>query len=329
MQMAQELAPKVDDPFTQASWGNLVGLGSNWTGRFSQALELVERWRGTAEESHQTDTSLFSRWVEAVACGGRGDYGKALAVLADTLVTCARMGEFLTRARTLNTIGWVYGELQDHQQAMEWNRRGIEAAVEANLPDPECESNARLNLGDNLLALDRLDEAEEQFQRVEQVVRNPRPQDRWMLWRYSQHLFHSYGELWLARGDLDKALAYADECLALAEASDSRKNIVKGRRLRGQALLAQRKLPEAEQELATALQVAKEIGNPPQLWKTYAALGDLRRAQGRLDDARKAYRDALAVIDGVAAGLSDESLRETFLTSDHVQTIRQAAETPR
>jgi hypothetical protein len=68
-----------------------------------------------------------------------------------------------------------------------------------------------------------------------------------MLWRYSQHHFHSYGELWLARGELDKALAYADECLALAEDSKSQKNIVKGQRLRGQALMAQDQLAKAEQ----------------------------------------------------------------------------------
>ena len=147
-----------------------------------------------------------------------------------------------------------------------------------------------------------------------------------MLWRYSQRLFHSYGQLWLVRGDHDKALAYADECLALAEQSDSRKNIVKGCRLRGQIFLAQGKLPEAEKELATALEVAQRVGNPPQLWKTQAALGDLRKAQGSPEDARQAYRDALAVIEGVAARLSDESLRDTFLNSDHVQGIRLAAE---
>ena len=143
-----------------------------------------------------------------------------------------------------------------------------------------------------------------------------------MLWRYSEHLFHSYGELCLARGDHAKALTYADECLQLAEPNDSKKNIVKGRRLRGQALLAQGKLSEAQQELATALEIAKEIGNPPQLWKTYVALGDLCQAQGQTEDARKAYGDALAVIDGVAADLTDVSLKETLLNSDHVQEIR-------
>ena len=175
------------------------------------------------------------------------------------------------------------------------------------------------------MALGRLDEAEEQFQKVQQIARNPRPADRFMLWRYSQRLFHSYGELWLARGDHEKALAYADECLALAEESESRKNIVKGRRLRGQALMAQGKVSEAERDLSTALEVAQEIGNPPQLWKTHVALGELHKAQGRPGEARQCSRDALSVIEGVAAGLEDESLRQTFLSSDHVQGIRRAA----
>jgi tetratricopeptide (TPR) repeat protein len=321
---AEELAPKVDDPISRGWWSLIGFFWPHWEGRFDNALKHLALWRDAAEKT--ITTLIGNRWVEALARGGKGEYQQALAILDDVLATCERTGGVVYRARALNTVGWIYTELQDHQRAVEWNTRGVEAAVEANFPDPEVESNARLNLGDNLLALGRPDEAEEQFKKVERVVRNPGPTERFGLWRYSQHLFHSYGELWLARGDYDKALAYAGECLALAEQSDSKKNIVKGRRLRGQVFLAQGKLVEAEKELAAALKIAEEIGNPPQLWKTRAALGDPRQAQGKRDDARKAYRDALAVIEGVAAGLEDESLRETFLNSDHVQDIRRSAD---
>ena len=44
----------------------------------------------------------------------------------------------------------------------------------------------------------------EQFLHVEQIVREPRPQDILALWRYSQRRFHSYGELWLMREDAGK-----------------------------------------------------------------------------------------------------------------------------
>ncbi|MEE8346460.1 MAG: tetratricopeptide repeat protein, partial [Dehalococcoidia bacterium] len=320
LRTVEELAAKVDDPFNQATWGMWDGILPNWAGRFDKALERLERWRSIAEEA--LPILVGHRWVEAIARGGKGEYERSLAILADVVASGERTGEVYYHARAVNTMGWIYCELQCHERAMEWNVRGVEDAAKAIFLDPECENNARLNLGDNLLALGRLDEAEEQFRTVERVVRNPTPPERWALWIYSQHFFHSYGELWLARGDYDKALSYADECIELAESTDRPKNVVKGRRLRGQAFLAQGKLAEAEKELATALEIAKEIGNPPQLWKTHAALGELRKAQGRADDARLAYRDALSVIDGVAAGLEDESLRETFIGSNHVQGIR-------
>jgi tetratricopeptide (TPR) repeat protein len=268
---------------------------------------------------------IDSWWAEALTRGGKGEYERALQLLHDAVTTGERIGEVWVRRRALNTLGWLYGELQDHQRALEWNTRGVQAAQEhtAPEPNPECEHNARLNLADTLVALGRLEEAEAQFLLVEQTVRHPRPQDRYMLWRYAQHLFHSYGEVWLARGDAARVLAYADECLALAEPTNSRRNIVKGRRLRGQALLAQGRLAEAERELATALQIAQQVGNPAQLWTTYVACGDLCQVQGRAQGAREAYHAALEIIDRLAAALTDAALRETFLTSARVQHVRQ------
>lgn len=100
-----------------------------------------------------------------------------------------------------------------------------------------------------------------------------------------------------------------------------------GRRLKGRALLAGEDLDAAELDLVAAVQLAEGVRNPPQIWKSHAALGDLRAAQGRADEARQAYRDAVASIDEVAAGLTDGLLRETFLASEHVQGIRDAAMT--
>jgi len=322
---AREAIEKASDPMFLGVWALFHPIWANWTGHFTDAVARVRRFRQSVSVPQFVVMAVFNQWAEALALGGRGDYGEALNSLHDIISTCERIGEGQVRARAINTVGWIYGELQSHSEAMEWNTRGIEWSRQIKRVDPEFEFNAIINLGDNLLALGRLDEAEEQFKQVERVARNPQPEERWMLWRYSQHMFHSYGELWLARGDAQKALSYADECLNLAEQSESRKNIVKGRHLRGQALLAQRKPAEAETEIDIALGIAKEIGNPPQLWKTLVALGDLRKAQGRPQEALAAYREALTVIDSVAAGLTDESLRDSFLSSPHVEGIRAKA----
>jgi hypothetical protein len=121
-------------------------------------------------------------------------------------------------------------------------------------------------------------------------------------------------------------MAYADECVEVAEHNSSAKNMIKGRRLRGQVLMAGGRLDEAEHELSAALEVAVKVGNPPQLWKTHAAMGELRRAQGRTEDARGAFGTALSILEGVGRSLTDERIRETFLQSKHAEGIRRAAE---
>ncbi|MGH4025152.1 MAG: ATP-binding protein [Pseudonocardiaceae bacterium] len=311
------------DAFTEGLWNWNRGLLEYWRGHFDQAVEVLEELSDRANRI--VTNRLFNWWVRGMALASRGDYEPALDLLQKTLKMCERVGDEQVRTRVVNTVGWVFGELEDHERALEWNRSGVEQAGSIpGLPDAEIEMNARLNLGDNFAALGRPDKAEEQFHTVEAVVRNPEPAQRWLLWRYSLHLFHAYGELWLDRDEPAKALGYADECLDLAEQTLSSKYLVKGRRLRGQALLAQGRLDDAEQELLAALEAAVDLGNPPQLWKTHAAVGRLRRAQGRPKDARRAYGEALSIIEAVAAGLTDEKLRETLRNSDPVEEIRWA-----
>jgi len=95
-------------------------------------------------------------------------------------------------------------------------------------------------------------------------------------------------------------------------ASESQKNIVKARRLRGQALFAQGQLATADAELAQALELAGHLGNPPQLWKTLVAVGDLRVAESRPEAAGVAYREAQVIIEDVAAGLTDARTGRRF-----------------
>jgi hypothetical protein len=101
--------------------------------------------------------------------------------------------------------------------------------------------------------------------------------------------------------------------------------MVKALRLRGEVYRVRGELVAAEAEYDRALVIARKIGNPPQLWKTLVAIGDVRQDQDHLADALEAYGEALAVVEQVAAHLPDVHLRETFLASPHVQHIRQRA----
>jgi class 3 adenylate cyclase/tetratricopeptide (TPR) repeat protein len=320
MSEAVPLCQKTAQPAWELFARSVQTINHSWRGLYEQAHPMAAEAVAAGELHHVTIPLLMNKWTQGLAFASHGRYNEAIAALRDTIALCERMGDNSVQSRCWNTLGWVHGELCDWEKGIEFNQRGLELAHIVG--DPEITINAQINLADYAFATGERERARRELEALNASL----PElHEWMKWRYSQHIMHSLGEVLLAEGNVDRAVALTDECLALAESTETRKNIVKGRRLRGQALLAQGKPAEAEQELAAALEIAKEIGNPPQLWKTHAALDDLRQTQGQPEEARRAYRDALAVIDGVAAGLSDESLRETFLGSDHVQGIRRGA----
>ena len=133
--------------------------------------------------------------------------------------------------------------------------------------------------------------AGELLEGVRRVVED-RSVSEWQRWRYSMHLFVGLGELFLTRGELDKAREFVNRCVDQATRTASRKYIVRGWRLRGELAMAQRRWDDAGAALREALDGAVMLGNPSELWKTHEAFGQLRDAEGKRDDARAAYSAA-------------------------------------
>ena len=286
-----------------------VFIRDHWRGNYDVALQRFTRHGPDVISTDQTQWIIAYEWEHALAVAHAGEYERALSMLHAMIEHSARVGEVMFAPRALNSIAWVYGELEHHEAALDWNQRSFDDGVALGLPDPEIECNALLNIADSLITLERFDEAEEKLAFVGRVVDNPTPPERWMLWRYSQHYYHSLGELRLHQGDAESALMLAERCLRLAEDTQTRKNIVKARRLRGQAHLALGDVASAETEIAAALELATDVANPGQLWKTHEAMGDLRSRQGRTDEARAAFKAALGVMEGMAASLATRTAR--------------------
>src|SRR5262245_25832682 len=301
---------------------SLLGQFYNWKGEYEQGLQLLEQGF-TIGHTHDLQLIVIrSLWHRGLTYGGQGEYAAALATLQDALVLSDRLGDKIYKCRVLNSLGWVHGEIYNLETAIRYNREGAEASYMVGAP--ESIRNAEINLGDDYLLLGDLEQAQSYLEQVYGAIQQRgRWGEEWMKWRYSQHLYHSLGELWLTKGDAAQALEFAEECLELAEPTLSRKNLVKGWRLKGQALLAQRQGEQAQAALSRALTMAQEIGNPPQLWKTYQALGALYESQADLERAQAAYQSAIDVIDGVAERLQDQELQRTFLAARPVRAIHE------
>jgi predicted ATPase/class 3 adenylate cyclase len=302
---------------------NLAQLGIlyNWKGEYEQALQLQEQGFTIGHTYNLALILLWIFWTRGLTLSGRGEYEQAMSFLDKALTLSEQLGDRIYKCRILNTLGWVYGELYNLEPAIRYNREGAEAS--SQIGDPEIIRNAEINLGDEYLLLGDVEQAQSYLEKVHRAAQQRGTWgEEYMKWRYSQHLYHSLGELWLAKGDAGQALVFAEECLKLAEPTASRKNLVKGWRLKGQALLAQGQGEQAEAALSRALTMAREIGNPPQLWKTFQALGALYEARADPGGARAAYRSAMEVIEGVAARLQNQALRRTFLQAQPVQELR-------
>jgi tetratricopeptide (TPR) repeat protein len=107
---------------------------------------------------------LVILWVRGLTYGGQGEYEAALVALQETLALSDRLGDRIFKCRSLNTLGWVHGELYNLETAIRYNREGAEAAYKVG--DPELIRNVEINLGDDYLLLGDLEQAQRYLEKV-------------------------------------------------------------------------------------------------------------------------------------------------------------------
>ena len=323
------LQAALDSARTQGDTG-LIGdvmpqvlLEKYWSADWRGVLLLVDEALKAAEELRSPSMAYGVCQAKAYACCSLGQYEVALADLAQAGELAKKAGITNAPAELLNSLGWVYQEVFDLQRSSQLNREAAEVCHK--LGEIESEANALVNLGVDHLWLGELEQAEARFAQAWNLLEK---QFGGYRWRWKTRLLAAWGESYLARGKLQEALRYAEQCLELAKETSSRKNMVKGWRLKGEALAAQGQLEEATVWLGKALAVAEEIGNPPLAWKSGYGLGRVLDRLGRHTEASSRYRQAAALIEGTAAGLNDPSLREKFLAAGPVQAVLAAASRP-
>jgi DNA-binding CsgD family transcriptional regulator/tetratricopeptide (TPR) repeat protein len=132
----------------------------------------------------------------------------------------------------------------------------------------------------------------------------------------------SLGERWLTFAQVQRALACGEAALALrlvdrlsAPSLDGTPSQETPRPalLRARALTALGRYAEAETVLRAVEAVTRAQGAQALLWRTLVLLGDLYRAWQRPEDAEREYAAARTVVESLAAGLTDDPLREALL----------------
>jgi tetratricopeptide (TPR) repeat protein len=314
------IVESTSDVFHQSLALYLGGLLKSFEGEYAEASRFQTRALLIAREQNLFLPLLHTHFGYGITLTSKGDYDEALATFEEGLKLSEKVGDEAMRYRLLNSLGWLYIELGDLDRAIDLNKQAAERARMRDNPDTIA--NAEINLADAFLAKGDLTLAQEFLDGVYHMVKDPST-NQWMQWRYSTRLFASLGELWLARGDLAKAQEFADQCLDIAVRTNSRKNVVKGWRLRGEIALLGKQSEEAEEWLQQALSLAQTVGNPTQLWKTHNSLARLYEKTKRQNLEREQWRAAATIVQSIADGLPDDELRETFINSAPVREIME------
>jgi predicted ATPase len=143
---------------------NLLGQLYNWKGEYKQGLQLLEQGFTIGHEQDLPLIVIHILWHSGLAHGGKGEYAAAMAALHDALTLSDRLGDKVFKCRSLNTLGWVYGEIYNLEAAIRYNREGAEVSYKVG--DPEIIRNAEINLGDDYLLLGDFEQAQRYLEKV-------------------------------------------------------------------------------------------------------------------------------------------------------------------
>jgi len=312
---AQIVSSKLNDNQLEARALVEIGFLHAQRAEFNEAASAAELGLELLAETDDRNAIAYAWNILGRALGGRGDYGRALDAFHRSQEEAQIIGDRYLLAQAFNMRGWLHRELGDYENGLNIDEKGVDFAKRWDKPSPEI--SARLNvcldvlhLGDPERALVLLDEIEVQINVGSFGFHN---------WRWRLRLLHARGLCFLALDEPAKALALAEEGLPLAETNVTRKYVSLNHELKGMALAELGNMDEAIGALETAAALGDAIQYQPIRWASRHQLAELYRQNGREQEAQRTLSEAAHIIQTIAAGLTDESLRATFLHSQKPQ----------
>jgi tetratricopeptide (TPR) repeat protein len=325
-----ELLPDAQPSFYKslgAFWLSTIGRFRGDAAKYEQAIgPLLPHWKEGAPASMY----LGALFVYGVAVGEQGRYQEAVDTLRGGRAFGLDVAERNQTPRTMNTLGWAFHELcqwdcaiASNEESLQHNR-ALDRPGDTSVHEADC--MARVNLGENHLALGNRRKARDYLESVHRDSK--KPEYHWGRFRWHARCLLALAELSLVEGDPAPSQAYLNEVKAdqWVDGLPMKKYQVRAARLQGNIYAALGNENEAERELCLALERAEDLGFPTPLWHTYRALGDFYAGQGNSAKAKAHYGSAREIVQGLADGLTDEELKKGFLNSTVIQKLFLSAE---
>jgi tetratricopeptide (TPR) repeat protein len=296
------LARRIGNKRYEAENLQMIGwsyIGLTGIADYGRAYEALNQSLILSRDAHldwnSSITLAFVGWVHAC----QGDYGRALEMVQAAIdqLRAADLVRFLSMA--YDFLGYIYQDLNLHEQALEAHVTGLQIGIEANvgfwLPRL-CADVAidRLRLGE-LGAGHDLEVAfsltVDDYQRFHGV-------------RCLEGLL----EEGILTGRPDRTLHFAALLDGISQEGGLREQQVHVLRWRGAAYRLQGKTAQAEELLLAALDLAQTVGRERCIWDLHADLAAFYRELGDLPRAATHETEVAAIVRRIADSLPDPAL---------------------
>ena len=320
-----ELLPTAPDSPYWIYGSHILGIFSRWRGEYSKAVSILESGLQDTKVSADKTLYLETTFFYGLALGEQGDFQKALQILSEGRELGLKWGVRYDTPKLTNCIAWVYHQLAQYRTAIQYNQMALDSIQDLLGPGTsnlfEIEAQTRNNLGENHFAKGDLSEARTQFEKVYENAK--KPEYYFVRTRWKPRCLLGLAEVAVAESRLDDAESYLDELRehGWTDRIPYKKYQLRARRIQGDIWSARGDFPRAVADYEWALAKAQEIGNPTEIWRTHAALGEAHLRFEQLPLAREHFQAAAKTIEKIADGLGDLNLKNGFIESEPVRHV--------
>jgi class 3 adenylate cyclase/tetratricopeptide (TPR) repeat protein len=243
----------------------------------------------------------------------RGEFGDAMGSIERCLELGERGGFAYAAIATRADLSRALSYLGDGDRALALAEEALAIARERVPPAASlthvARADALIAAGDHAAALAALDDVD--------LMMLPEPDRTFLL--VASRL--ARGRVALRTGDPQEAAAIAGDVARHLRSNGVQILVAEALVALGGALIAAERFEDAEEELTDAIGSADRLGERKTLWEALALSADLAARRGAEEDAAGLRRRARGIVEGIAAGISDEELRGRFLARDDVHAL--------
>jgi hypothetical protein len=234
----------------------------------------------------------YELWLRAVAAGGQGRYGSAMADL-DGMCRLQRGGPLVslassTRASFLRQLGW-------HERARRWDGRAMALAGS----DAEAGADALIGLAADALGVGRFAASATALRRAGDLLTGS------VQARLPVRLAWVSAELAMARGEGAIAVGHAERAIELATPLGSARHALKSAVIGAAALCSAGQIDASRNVAEAALLDAERLGTVPLRWALACLLADIGSAVHTTAEVLRIRNECAATVRRRGGELAD------------------------